>query len=194
MEQTKRNDNIQRLCREVERSLGTHISSPSGFSYLRECLFERTRLLLSVSTLMRVWGYMSGGTPRESTLTGLARFIGYDSFDTFCRASDTEGSGYVGRSHFRVRDTLRPGDILHLIWQPGRRCMARYTGDERFVVEEAENTRLTPGCSFRCSLVIEGEPLYLDSLERGDAPVSAYVCGKISGIHFQIETSLDKKI
>ncbi len=186
MEQEERKNNIERLCHEVEKSVGRTISTPRDFAFLRESLYARTRLLLSASTLMRVWGYMEGGTPRENTLSELARFIGYPSFADFCQADNPEGSGIVGKRHFRVQETLRQGDLLTLTWQPGRRCVARYLGNGQFVVLESENTRLLSGNTFRCSLVIEGEPLYIDDLHRDSAATTAYVCGKISGIRYQI--------
>lgn len=186
MAKTEREENIEKLCREVETSIGKDIRTPRDFIMLRESLYARTHILLSVSTLMRVWGYMAGGTPRDNTLSELARFVGYSSFAEFCNANDPSGSGFVGKRHFRVSETLRRGDILTLTWQPGRRCVARYMGDCQFVVLESENTRLLSGNTFRCSLVIEGEPLYLDDLHRDASPPMAYVCGKISGIRFQI--------
>ena len=35
------------------------------------------------------------------------------------------------------------------------------------------------------SLIVEGEPLYLDNLRQGNRPPIAYVCGKKSGVRFE---------
>lgn len=178
---------VAKLREEIEKSIGRKILTPRDFAYLRDCLYERTHILLSTSTLKRVWGYMKGGEPRDNTLSELARFIGYASFHDFSAASEgVDSSGLVGKRHFRVRDMLNSGDVLTLYWQPGRRCVARYLGNERFCITDSEQTRLLPGDTFRCSLVIEGEPLYLDDLHRDGISATAYVCGKRDGIRYEI--------
>ena len=37
----------------------------------------------------------------------------------------------------------------------------------------------------KCSLIIEGEPLYLDDLRQGNNPPIAYVCGKRTGVMYE---------
>jgi len=44
---------------------------------------------------------------------------------------------------------------------------------------------LLTGNTFQCSMIIEGEPLYLDNLKQGDDRTIAYVCGKKSGVRFE---------
>ena len=44
--------------------------------------------------------------------------------------------------------------------------------------------RLRAGDTFRCSLIVEGEPLYIDDLRQEGHPPVVYVCGKKSGVRF----------
>lgn len=76
----------ERLCREVERKTGRTISAASDFSWLAEQIMEQVHEQLSTSTLMRLWGYRSGGTPRKSTLDILARYLGYGDYAAFVAA------------------------------------------------------------------------------------------------------------
>ena len=46
-------------------------------------------------------------------------------------------------------------------------------------------TRLQPGDSFQCSVIIEGEPLFLTNLQQPGRPVTNYVCGRNGGIRFE---------
>ena len=39
--------------------------------------------------------------------------------------------------------------------------------------------------TFLCGIIIEGQPLYLDMLEQGDKPPTAYICGKRGGVRFE---------
>lgn len=84
-----------------------------------------------------------------------------------------------------VARNLTRGDRLRLMWQPGRICDVEYTGDLLFRVISSAYTRLHEGDTFECSLIIEGEPLYLDNLKQGNHPTIAYVCGKKSGVMFE---------
>jgi len=85
-----------------------------------------------------------------------------------------------------VANTLRRGDKVRLTWQPDRICDIEYLGELEFRVVLSENTRLKAGDTFECNLIIEGEPLYLDNLRQGSHQPIAYVCGKKSGVLFEI--------
>ena len=76
----------------VERSVGQRIDSPRHFEMLSDSLAARVGEGLSVSTLKRIWGYLSEeSTPRDSSLSVLARFAGYTDYESFCnRQSDGE--------------------------------------------------------------------------------------------------------
>ena len=84
-----------------------------------------------------------------------------------------------------VANSLVPGDRLRLTWQPERICDIDYLGELRFKVIASEKTRLHGGDTFECSLIVEGEPLYLDNLIQDNRPPIAYVCGKKSGVNFE---------
>ena len=92
-----------------------------------------------------------------------------------------------------VDEQLQPGDMIRLTWQPGRICDVEYRGDRVFCVVASQSTRLKAGDTFKCSLMIEDEPLYIDMLVTADSVTpTAYVCGKKSGIHFEpIQASED---
>ena len=80
---------------------------------------------------------------------------------------------------------LSQGEQLRLSWHPDRACDIKYMGNLTFIVVDSENTRLKTGDTFQCSIIIEGEPLYIDNLMQGDRQPIAYVCGKKSGVMFE---------
>ena len=64
-----------RLCKEIESAIGQRLRTPKDFDYLRKCIYARLRIIVSSTTLKRLWGYLNdGGEPREATLTTLCRF------------------------------------------------------------------------------------------------------------------------
>ena len=181
---------INRLCKEIETALNQKIKTPKDFDLLRERIYARLHMLVSRTTLMRVWGYLSENvTPRHATLTILAQFLGYRDWDDYCQnaASPKEPqSSPVLNRRLSVESSLDPGDCLRLTWQPDRVCDIEYVGNLMFRVIASSNTRLCAGDTFQCSLIIEGEPLYIDNLRQGDCPAIAYVCGKKSGVRYEI--------
>ena len=54
-----------------------------------------------------------------------------------------------------------------------------------FKVLESQNTRIQAGNTFRCSMIIENEPLYIDHLCQEGMQYAAYICGKKTGVRFE---------
>ena len=88
------------LCTAIEQELRRTPSAPSDFKWISEQIEERTRERLSASTLMRLWGYMDGVTPRKVTLDILARSLGYMGYEDFMAhqagTRGQEGEGVQG--------------------------------------------------------------------------------------------------
>ena len=195
------NDNINKamiaaLRREIETAVNRRLATPKDFDALREMIFSRLHILVSATTLKRIWGYLDDNVcTRRSTLDILARYVGYADFEAFENGAATDGgelpSNPIMARRIDVDEQLQPGDLIRLTWQPGRVCDVEYRGERLFCVVASQNTRLCAGNTFKCSLMIEDEPLYIDSLiADGSAPV-AYVCGKRSGIRFEPLSAAD---
>lgn len=126
--------------------------------------------------------------PRKATLDILSHFLGYEDWDAYCQNSllpkEQQSSPIMSR-RLSVANELNKGERLRLTWQPDRVCDIEYLGDLQFRVTASENTRLKAGDTFECSLIIEGEPLYLDHLKQTGQQSISYVCGKLSGVFFE---------
>jgi hypothetical protein len=180
---------MERLKNDIETALGKRMVTPKDFEFLRERIYARLRVYVSRTTLMRIWGYVDEPVePRKSTLHILAQFLGYQDWDEYLHNSllpKEQQSSPVLTRRLSVARSLTRGDRLRLMWQPGRICDVEYTGDLLFRVISSANTRIHEDDTFECSLIIEGEPLYLDNLKQGNRPPIAYVCGKKSGVLFE---------
>ncbi len=182
---------IQQLCRAVEEAMGAAQLARSDFDRLQGDIFNRLHIHISATTLKRLWGYVAtDSAPRQRTLDTLALFIGYNNFRHFCQTrhdGDGEPSAPVLSRHIDVENDLVPDDTLTIFWNPGRVCSLKYLGDRRFLVTESQNTRLTAGATFQCSLIIEGEPLYISNLVLNNHEPVGYICGKKGGIQFNMQ-------
>ena len=188
---TEKLDNDRRLlCEAVEKAVSMKMRTPKDFDFLRDRIYSKLNILISSTTLKRIWGYLvDESTPRESSLSVLAQYLGYRDFETFCQRITDDGisaSDPVLGRHLHVTEDLQAGDQIILKWDPLRVCTIKYLNDSRFQVICSEKTRLQPGDTFFCTTMIEGEPLYLDRLCQGDNQPIGYVCGKKGGITFEI--------
>ena len=178
---------------DIETALKKKFQTPKDFEFLRERIYARLHTLVSRTTLMRLWGYVDEEvTPRKGTLDILSRFLGYldwESYQENASLPKEQQSSPVMSRKLNVNSDLYIGERLRLTWQPDRVCDVEYLGELSFRVIASENTRIQPGDTFQCSLIIEGEPLYLDNLRKGDGSSSAetiaYVCGKKTGVNFE---------
>lgn len=173
----------------VEEAFGEKISGPSSFNRLRIFLLRRTGNLLGQTTLKRIWGYVdTESNLRTSTLSVLAKAIGYSDMDEFVEShkstshSETRlSSSPKFNKYVDVNRDLKPGQTLKIFWYPARECVIRYLGGMRFEVVSAKNTRLRARDTFICHILIAGYPLYLSSLTRAGSEPTAYICGKLHG-------------
>ncbi|WP_344977282.1 hypothetical protein [Compostibacter hankyongensis] len=88
-QQTERE--LDRCCRMIEEKLGAGSGkdwSTFDFEQLREQISEQTGILLSVTTLKRIWNRVKyNSTPTGTTLNALASFLGYKNWQDFQRTN-----------------------------------------------------------------------------------------------------------
>ena len=177
---------VQQLRLDVERQLGRRVCSPADFDRLSLEVWDKTHATLSSSTLKRLWGYVDAGEAvHRNTLTLLAQYAGYADWEHYlahlAAADGAESDTFAGEG-IRTGE-LQVGDRVLLSWLPNRRCVVRYEGGLRYVVEEQENSKLRVGDRFDAACFLLGQPMYLDNLVRENMPATSYVAGKEHGLH-----------
>ena len=180
---TNTDPEIQELLKQIEECTGIKPKSPTDFNQLSDIIWESTHEQLSASTLKRLWGYFKGvGTIRNSTLVILAKYLGFKGWDDFlAHLSQKNGSDPVLSPLVKAED-LSVGECITVSWKPNRRCTFRYLGNQQFIVESSENSKLKTGNTFSCSVFILNAPLYLTDLIQGDNAPVAFVAGKKDGL------------
>ena len=180
-------ENEERLCKTIEEKVGRKMETPQDFVWLSEQIWQTIHERVSVNTLKRMWrkeGY-EVMAPRRYTLNILAKFSGYRDYVTFCMNKEEGNSQSILTRHLYTKN-LEKGTKIQLTWLPDRRCVVTYLEGTCFVVNEVENSKLSVGDTFECSIIIEGEPLYLSNLIHNGIGPSLYVVGKKSGVHFEV--------
>lgn len=181
---TPNENDILILRNMVEESVSRKMKTPADFQFLTGIIQERCKETLGVTTLKRIWGYVDGyDTTRYSTLSVLARCVGFRDWDDFLENRNLTGessSPLLGR-------TLFPKEIptegrIRISWAPDRRVVLQHLGEGNFKVLESENSKLKPEDTFHCTCFIIGEPLYLDNFVRGDNAPTLFVVGNKGGL------------
>lgn len=176
----------------VEKTVGRAMMTTSDFDLLTASLQESTKVNISAMTPKRFWGYLGEKNmkrPRLSTLNALAKYVGYTDWMTYYKQSSAAGeveSDFL-KNNYLVTNSLAKGTLIQLMWHPDRVVTIRHEGYEVFTVVESVNSRLSAGDTFRCGLIVEGEPMYLSGLIHEGGEPSEYVCGRKDGVKFRIE-------
>ena len=83
---------IANLRREIETAVNRRLATPKDFDVLREMIFSRLHILVSATTLKRIWGYIDDNvSTRRGTLDILARYLGYADFEAFANGATADG-------------------------------------------------------------------------------------------------------
>lgn len=176
----------------VEKTVGRKMKTPTDFDHLATHLFEATKVCVSAMTLKRFWGYLGEKNmrqPRLSTLNALAQYVGYTDWMTYYKHSSAAGeveSDFL-KNNSLATNSLVKGALIRLMWHPDRVVTIRHEGYEVFTVMESVNSKLSEGDTFRCGLIVEGEPMHLSGLVHEGSKQTSYVCGRKNGVKFRIE-------
>lgn len=185
MKTEKNSSEVFELRKELERSLGKKLKTPADFEFCVGAIWERLHQNISPTTLKRMWGYIEGAdTTRLSTLNLLSHYLGYSDWDGFRRhlEENSESQSNEMINPTLLSSTLPKGARVEIQWQPNRRCVLEYLGENSFVVIESEHSKLQKGNTFECLSFYLHHPLYIDNLVQGDnAPIS-FVVGKRDGL------------
>lgn len=96
---------IHALRKCVERCSCIHLRTPKDYDHLATLIFQTTHSNVSVSTLKRLMGYLSGNKtmPRASTLDILSRYVGYVDFDAFSDSLDEPGKNVTKAENVELK-------------------------------------------------------------------------------------------
>ena len=196
--QNKKTDMNSIVMREaIEKKAGRKMETAYDFEWLASQIELLTHEIVGINTLKRMWGYFTGepANTRPSTLNVLAKYLGFQDYDTYLLSVDPEGknhsSDFILSRHIDTKK-LDAGLKVNVRWLPDRKLVVEHLGGGRFVVLESVNSKLAVDDTFECPLMIESEPLYLGNLIHHSpdgtttGPIS-YKAGIDSGVILEVE-------
>lgn len=176
---------LECLKTDVASKVGRNIVTYSDFNFLYLELKKVVAETPSVSTLKRMWAYVPDNSTRSrSTLNSLSRYLGFGDWmeyvEHLMRGQRVE-SGFLDAKTL-LSNSVRPGDIVEVEWNPGRRLQVRALGNSRYEVVMSENSRLSPGIRFTTLMFSVGLPLMCVDVTLGEEALDTYVAGSRNGI------------
>ncbi|MFR9524472.1 MAG: hypothetical protein SNH94_07865 [Rikenellaceae bacterium] len=176
---------IKNLLAAVEQYHARPIRTTVDFEALSITIEQQTSERISASTLKRLWGYVSDKhEPRRYTLDVLSKYIGRKDFTTFCEwlcEQNLSDSDFFSSKKI-VSAELKKGVRVEIGWSPDRYIILQYLGDNRFVVESSENSKLTVGDEFTTTSFMLDYPIYIPYIMRNGELLSSFVGGKKGGL------------
>lgn len=176
---------IEELKQLVEQKYGKALGTTTDFEEFSLHLRMTKGKNISASTMKRIYGYVGDDhKPRISTLDTLAQYVGHADFKAFVlwlKRSTRYNSSFFMADQL-TSSSLAIGTEILVGWSPNRMLTLRYVGNSTYVVEKAENSKLSPGDRFVTGCFIKGQPLYLPYIERDGLHTSPFVAGRNGGI------------
>ena len=176
---------IAALRHRVEERFGKPLSVHADFLALVAVIEMEQRQHISETTLERVWGYSTRGYDTVSlrTLDVLSRYGAGCLWSKFCESMEAECESTLFNTEKIISSELSVGDRLRIGWLPDRVCEVRYLGDNRFVAERCENSKMREGDTFSCLQFSLGKEAVLsDFRQAGTTLRQSYIIGQKHGL------------
>ena len=178
---TKSENELKFLREEVAAKFGGRLETTTDYDALSDAIEVSTHERVSTSTLKRLWGYVSlSPRPRTATLDLLSQYVGREDFRALTREL-AETSSFLSEDRLDS-SSLAPGVKVRLSWLPDRVVTLSYLGDKRFRVLDSGTSKLREGDEFEAGAILQGHPLYLDTITREGKQLPSYVAGRSAGL------------
>lgn len=166
---------------EICHVYGKPVKNPSDFEGLASAIENAVAQPVSVSTLKRLWGYVTyGSEPRNSTLDILSRYVGRADYRNLCLELQQTSSFFDAEKV--ISSDLKKGAVIEIGWMPDRTVRLEYIGQNSYIVKESLNSKLKEGDIIETAQFIKGQPLFIGSVLRHGQQLQSYVAGKSKGL------------
>lgn len=171
----------------LQQKANRKLRLPADCEYLALDIEMVTGEHIGVNTLKRLLGFIDDERePRLSTLDIIARYLDFENWDLLKCFDDKSNSSFNA-----TEDEIRTIDLyldqrIQISYLPDRLIEIEYSGDERFVVKESQNSKLQIGDELIITHIVKGYPLLVSHVWREGIDLGAFTAGKAQGISFKI--------
>lgn len=143
--------------------------------------------IVSVSTVKRLLGFAGtpgdAPTPRNSTLDTLAKWLGYENYKALLKevGEGDYSSDFASQSRIDA-DDLAEGTQIQFTWEPSRVIVMTYLGNNQFMINEAQNSKLLKGDRITLTALVLGQLFSVSEVVRNGKSLGSYTGAKDGGL------------
>ena len=142
---------------------------------------------IGVNTLKRLLGFIDDERePRTSTLDIIARYLDFENWQALQVYDDKSNSSFDSTADEIRVDDLAVGQHLQISYLPDRKLTIVYQGDNRFLVNSSDNSKLYESDMLLITHIVRGYPLLVSEVIRDGKSLGSFTAGKAQGIRFKL--------
>lgn len=177
-------DKSNQLRQVVEETFGRKPGSPTDFDNLSYQISSTTGNKVGVSTLKRFWGYVkSPYNATHTTLSVLARYVGYRDWDSFCSQYKGDEDSLFSSDRLITASELSVGTSVYAEWESEKWLrLIKIDQPNIFEVTESKNIKLLPGDIVAIDSMPIGERFMARDCRRNGMNLGTYIGARKTGI------------
>lgn len=167
----------------LKRKSGNDLHLPADCELLSLDIQGKTGVRIGASTLKRLLGFAQDErTPHASTLDAIARYLGYAHWEELAKIED-QGNSDFNSSDDEVRSAdLQVGKVVEIAYLPDRVVTLRYLGNNRYKVEQSQNSKLQVDDEVEILNFVLHHPLLVVQVWRNGESLGQFTAGRVSGL------------
>ena len=167
----------------LKRKSGSDLRLPSDCELLSLDIESKTGVRIGATTLKRLLGFAQDERqPHTSTLDAIAHYLGYTHWDELAKIEDQGNSDFDSPDGEIRSADLQVGCELEITYLPDRRVVLFYLGNNRYRIQQSENSKLLVGDEVEILSFVLHHPLLVMQVWRNGQSLGQFTAGRISGL------------
>jgi hypothetical protein len=167
----------------LKRKSANDLRLPADCELLSLDIQGKTGVRIGATTLKRLLGFAQDErTPHATTLDAIARYLGYAHWEELAKIED-QGNSDFNSSDDEVRSAdLQVGKVVEIAYLPDRVVTLRYLGNNRYKVEQSQNSKLQANDEVEILNFVLHHPLLVVQVWRNGESLGQFTAGRVSGL------------
>lgn len=167
----------------LKRKSGNDLHLPSDCELLSLDIQGKTGVRIGATTLKRLLGFAQDERkPHATTLDAIARYLVYAHWEELAKIED-QGNSDFNSSDDEVRSAdLQVGKVVEIAYLPDRVVTLRYLGNNRYKVEQSQNSKLQADDEVEILNFVLHHPLLVVQVWRNGESLGQFTAGRVSGL------------
>lgn len=167
----------------LKRKSGSGLRLPSDCELLSLDIESKTGVRIGATTLKRLLGFAQDERqPHTSTLDAIAHYLGYAHWDELAKIEDQGNSDFDSPDGEVRSANLQVGCEVEITYLPDRWVVLFYLGNNRYKIQQSENSKLLVGDEVEILSFVLHHPLLVMQVWRSGQSLGQFTAARISGL------------